>query len=75
MQCSTGSESCIVGKELHSEGREARVRLVIKGLMHKYQLVAEFDPSNFGVLVVELNGCPPNCHHLGISHCQSSGRR
>jgi DNA-nicking Smr family endonuclease len=66
----------IVGKGLHSEGGAAKVRPAIKGLMRKYKLVAEFDPSNSGVLVVELNGCPPvrHRHHLGISHRRSSGR-
>ncbi|KAK0219021.1 DUF1771-domain-containing protein [Armillaria fumosa] len=67
----------IVGKGLHSEGGEARVRPAIKGLMRKYQLVANFDPSNSGVLIVELDGYPRNRHHhhLDISHRRSSGRR
>ncbi|PBK88691.1 DUF1771-domain-containing protein [Armillaria gallica] len=67
----------IVGKGLHSEGGAAKVRPAIKGLMRKYQLAAEFDPSNSGVLVVELNGCPPirHDHDLDISHRRSSGRR
>ncbi|KAK0435992.1 hypothetical protein EV421DRAFT_1716245 [Armillaria borealis] len=66
----------IVGKGLHSEGGAAKVRPAIKGLMRKYKLVAEFDPSNSGVLVVELNGCPPIRHHhdLNISDRRSSGR-
>ncbi|PBK88674.1 hypothetical protein ARMGADRAFT_1015796 [Armillaria gallica] len=46
----------IVGKGSHSEGGIAKVRLAIEELMRKYQLVAELDPSNSGVLVVELNG-------------------
>ncbi|KAK0485378.1 cytoplasmic protein [Armillaria luteobubalina] len=45
----------IVGKGSHSEGGVAKVRLAIEELMHKYQLVAELDPSNSGVLVVNLN--------------------
>ncbi|KAK0476457.1 hypothetical protein IW261DRAFT_1317937, partial [Armillaria novae-zelandiae] len=45
----------IVGKGLHSEGQEARVRPAIKGLMCKYHLVAKFDPSNSGILVIKLN--------------------
>jgi len=66
----------IVGKGSHSEGGEAKVRPAIKGLMRKYKLAAEFDPSNSGVLVVELNGRPPvrHRHHLDISHRRSSGR-
>ncbi|SJL14352.1 uncharacterized protein ARMOST_17808 [Armillaria ostoyae] len=47
----------IVGKGSHSEGGVAKVRLAIEELMRKYLLVAELDPSNSGVLVVELNGC------------------
>ncbi|PBK60957.1 DUF1771-domain-containing protein [Armillaria solidipes] len=65
----------IVGKGLHSEGGIAKVRPAIQELMRKYQLVAEFDPSNSGVLVVELNGLTPIRHrrHLNISH--RHGRR
>ncbi|KAK0502563.1 hypothetical protein EDD18DRAFT_696484 [Armillaria luteobubalina] len=57
----------IVGKGLHSEGGEARIRPTIKDLMRRYQLVAEFDPSNSGVLVVKVNGSSPIRHqqHLG----------
>ncbi|KAK0435965.1 hypothetical protein EV421DRAFT_1833411 [Armillaria borealis] len=50
----------IVG--LHSEGGAAKVGPAIKNLMPKYQLVAEFDPSNSGVLVVKLNGLTPIRH-------------
>ncbi|PBK87736.1 DUF1771-domain-containing protein [Armillaria gallica] len=46
----------IVGRGSHSEGGVAKIRLAIEELMRKYQLVAELDPSNSGVLVVELNG-------------------
>ncbi|KAK0219038.1 hypothetical protein IW262DRAFT_1256787, partial [Armillaria fumosa] len=45
----------IVGIGLHSEDGEAKLRPAIKGLMRKYQLSAEFDPSNCGVIVVGLN--------------------
>ncbi|KAK0477565.1 Smr domain-containing protein [Armillaria novae-zelandiae] len=67
----------IVGKGLHSEGGEARVRPAIKNLMRKYKLVAEFDPSNSGVLIVKLDGSHPNRlhHHFDISHRRSGGRR
>ncbi|KAK0184062.1 hypothetical protein F5146DRAFT_330477 [Armillaria mellea] len=67
----------IVGKGSHSEGGEAILRPAIKGLMHKYQLVAEFDPSNSGVLVVGLNECSPIRHrqHLDNSHRRSHRRR
>ncbi|PBK98310.1 hypothetical protein ARMGADRAFT_1008743 [Armillaria gallica] len=44
--------------------------------MRKYQLVAELDPSNSGVLVVQLNGLTPirHRHHLNIFHRRSGGR-
>ncbi|KAK0184058.1 hypothetical protein F5146DRAFT_1006865 [Armillaria mellea] len=66
----------IVGKGSHSEGGEAILRPAIKGLMHKYQLVAEFDPSNSGVLIVKLNECPPIRHrqHPDNSHRRSHRR-
>ncbi|KAK0477563.1 hypothetical protein IW261DRAFT_1338373, partial [Armillaria novae-zelandiae] len=60
----------IVGKGLHSEDGEAKVRPAIKGLMCKYQLAAEFDPSNSGVLIVKLDGSHPNRQHQ-----RSSGRK
>ncbi|PBK87749.1 Smr-domain-containing protein [Armillaria gallica] len=63
----------IVGKGSHSEGGEAKVRPAIEDLMRKYRLVAEFDSSNSGVLVVELNGLTP-IRHRNISHRHSSGR-
>ncbi|PBK81176.1 DUF1771-domain-containing protein [Armillaria gallica] len=44
----------IVGKGSPSEGGEAKLRPAIMGLMRQYNLVAEFDPSNSGVLVVKL---------------------
>ncbi|KAK0195300.1 cytoplasmic protein [Armillaria mellea] len=46
----------IVGKGLHSKGGAAKIRPAIEELMRKHQLVAELDPSNSGVLVVEFNG-------------------
>ncbi|KAK0435969.1 hypothetical protein EV421DRAFT_1833461 [Armillaria borealis] len=60
----------IVGKGLHSKDGEAKVRPAIEDRMRKYQLPAEFDPSNSGVLVVKLNGPTPIRHrqHLNISH-------
>ncbi|SJL14224.1 uncharacterized protein ARMOST_17680 [Armillaria ostoyae] len=66
----------IVGKGLHSEGGAAKVGPAIQNLMRKYQLVADFDLSNSGVLVVRLNGLTPIRHRqrLNISHRHSSGR-
>ncbi|SJK97397.1 uncharacterized protein ARMOST_00649 [Armillaria ostoyae] len=46
----------IVGKGLHSKGGAAKIRPAIEEVMRKHQLVAELDPSNSGVLVVEFNG-------------------
>ncbi|KAK0477556.1 hypothetical protein IW261DRAFT_265442 [Armillaria novae-zelandiae] len=60
----------IVGKGLHSEGGEARVRPAIKALMRKHQLVTEFDPSNSGVLIVKLDASHPNRQQQ-----RSSGRK
>ncbi|KAK0485382.1 hypothetical protein EDD18DRAFT_1196183 [Armillaria luteobubalina] len=63
----------IVGRGLHSEDGEAKLGPAIKGLMRKYQLSAELDPSNCGVLVVGLNGSPPRTRHR--QHLDSSSRR
>ncbi|PBK85166.1 DUF1771-domain-containing protein [Armillaria gallica] len=52
----------IVGKGLHSEGGTAKVGPAIKDLMREYQLAAELDLSNSGVLVVKLNGPTPIRH-------------
>ncbi|KAK0219045.1 hypothetical protein IW262DRAFT_1317905 [Armillaria fumosa] len=67
----------IVGKGLHSWDREGKLGPAIKDLMRIYQLSAELDPSNCGVLVVELNGSPPIHHrqHPGNSHRRSRRRR
>ncbi|KAK0186932.1 hypothetical protein F5146DRAFT_1062874 [Armillaria mellea] len=66
----------IVGKGLHSCG-EAKLKPSIKRLMDKYRLVSKFDPSNSGVLVVELNGCSSIRHrqHLNNSHRRSRRHR
>ncbi|KAK0480422.1 hypothetical protein EDD18DRAFT_1086021, partial [Armillaria luteobubalina] len=46
----------IVGKGLHAKNGEAKLGpAIIEELMRKYQLVAELDPSNSGVLIVKLN--------------------
>ncbi|KAK0215953.1 hypothetical protein EDD85DRAFT_440476 [Armillaria nabsnona] len=67
----------IVGKGIHSEGGEAKLGPAIKGRMRKYQLAAEFDPLNSGVLVVGLNGDTPIRHRqrLNISHRRSRRHR
>ncbi|KAG2015503.1 hypothetical protein CC2G_008771 [Coprinopsis cinerea AmutBmut pab1-1] len=44
----------IVGKGLHSSNG-AKIKPAIENLMKKYQLDAELDPNNGGVLVVRLN--------------------
>ncbi|KAK0477560.1 hypothetical protein IW261DRAFT_1485165 [Armillaria novae-zelandiae] len=45
----------IVGRGLHSKNGEAKLGPAIKERMGEHQLGAEFDPSNCGVLVVELD--------------------
>lgn len=45
----------IVGKGLHSTSG-AKIKPAIENLMKKYQLDAELDPHNAGVLVVRLDG-------------------
>ncbi|KAK0480418.1 hypothetical protein EDD18DRAFT_1085973, partial [Armillaria luteobubalina] len=67
----------IVGKGLHSWDREGKLGPAIKDLVRIYQLSAELDPSNRGVLVVELNGSTPIHHrqHPGNSHRRSRRRR
>ncbi|KAJ3571770.1 hypothetical protein NP233_g3545 [Leucocoprinus birnbaumii] len=45
----------IVGKGLHSKNGAAKLKPAIEELMHKYQLSAELDPNNSGVLIVQLD--------------------
>ncbi|KAK7037277.1 hypothetical protein VNI00_011268 [Paramarasmius palmivorus] len=45
----------IVGKGLHSTGGVAKIKPAIEELMIKHQLIAELDPENAGVLVVQVN--------------------
>ncbi|KXN90641.1 hypothetical protein AN958_03881 [Leucoagaricus sp. SymC.cos] len=45
----------IVGKGLHSKNGAAKLKPAIEELMQKYQLSAELDPHNAGVLVVQLD--------------------
>ncbi|EEB96977.1 hypothetical protein MPER_03795 [Moniliophthora perniciosa FA553] len=45
----------IVGKGLHSTGGVAKLKPAIEALMIKHQLIAEIDPDNAGVLVVQIN--------------------
>ncbi|KAJ7188356.1 cytoplasmic protein [Mycena filopes] len=46
----------IVGRGLHSQGGAAKIRPAIEELMQKHQLVAELDPHNAGVLIVQMGG-------------------
>lgn len=46
----------IVGKGLHSPHGLAKLEPAIKDLMQKHGLVAELDPQNSGVLIVDLDG-------------------
>ncbi|TFK44655.1 hypothetical protein BDQ12DRAFT_593493, partial [Crucibulum laeve] len=45
----------IVGKGLHSRGGMAKIKPAIEELMQKHQLIAELDPNNSGVLIVQMN--------------------
>ncbi|KAL0956027.1 hypothetical protein HGRIS_002200 [Hohenbuehelia grisea] len=45
----------IVGKGLHSQGGAAKIKPAIEELMQKHQLTAAMDPTNAGVLIVQLN--------------------
>ncbi|WVQ81194.1 hypothetical protein IAT38_003316 [Cryptococcus sp. DSM 104549] len=46
----------IVGKGLHSQGGHAKIKPAVEQLMKKYNLSANIDPHNTGVLVVDLQG-------------------
>lgn len=46
----------IVGKGLHSQGNAAKIKPAIEQLMVKHNLVADLDPDNAGVLVVQIGG-------------------
>ncbi|KAK6906350.1 hypothetical protein I203_100335 [Kwoniella mangroviensis CBS 8507] len=46
----------IVGKGIHSQGGKAKIKPAVEGLMVKYNLTAHVDPSNAGVLIVDLQG-------------------
>jgi len=55
----------VVGKGLHSQGGAAKIKPAIEELMQKHQLLAEVDPHNLGVLIVQINsiadgGLKPN---------------
>ncbi|KAG6820975.1 hypothetical protein H0H93_008604 [Arthromyces matolae] len=45
----------IVGKGLHSKGGAAKIKPAIEELMQKHRLRAELDPTNAGVLIVQIN--------------------
>ncbi|WRT69317.1 uncharacterized protein IL334_006301 [Kwoniella shivajii] len=46
----------IVGKGIHSQGGRAKIKPAVEDLMRKYNLTAHVDPSNTGVLIVDLQG-------------------
>ncbi|KAF9478631.1 Smr-domain-containing protein [Pholiota conissans] len=48
----------IVGKGLHSSGGVAKIKPAIEELIQKYQLTAQLDPTNAGVLIVYLQAAP-----------------
>ncbi|KAF9650614.1 Smr-domain-containing protein [Thelephora ganbajun] len=56
----------IVGKGLHSNGGVARLKPAIEALMRKHNLVAELDPNNAGVLIVQLGGRKSGRRAIGV---------
>ncbi|KAI0733101.1 hypothetical protein C8Q72DRAFT_41516 [Fomitopsis betulina] len=48
----------IVGKGLHSQSGVAKLKPAIEELIQKQGLVAQLDPSNAGVLIVNIDGRP-----------------
>jgi len=56
----------IVGKGLHSSGGVAKLKPAIEELMHKYNLIAELDPDNAGVLIVQLGGRKSGRRAIGV---------
>jgi len=52
----------IVGKGLHSKNGAAKLKPAIAELIRKYQLSAELDPRNEGVLIVQLD----SSHNRGV---------
>jgi len=46
----------IVGKGLHSQSHVAKIKPAIEQLMQQYQIEAEMDPHNAGVLIVYPGG-------------------
>ncbi|RDB16984.1 hypothetical protein Hypma_002677 [Hypsizygus marmoreus] len=45
----------IVGKGLHSNNGSGKIKPAVEELMQKHRLVAELDPQNGGVLIVQIN--------------------
>ncbi|KAF5386058.1 hypothetical protein D9615_002469 [Tricholomella constricta] len=45
----------IVGKGLHSRNGSAKIKPAVEELMQKHRLLAELDPRNAGVLIVQIN--------------------
>ncbi|KAG8808859.1 hypothetical protein FRC17_003740 [Serendipita sp. 399] len=60
----------IVGKGLHSQGHVAKLKPAIEELMVKYQLAAQLDPHNAGVLIVQLNSAERGERGMGVDEIQ-----
>lgn len=60
----------IVGKGLHSQGGVAKLKPAIEQLVVKYQLAAQLDPHNAGVLIVQLNGAQRGERGMGVDEIQ-----
>lgn len=46
----------ITGKGIHSQNHQAKIKPAVADLMRKYNLSAEVDRHNTGVMVVDLTG-------------------
>jgi len=64
----------IVGKGLHSSGGVARLKPAIKASVQKRGLVAELDPDNAGVLIVQLGRGRSGRRAIGTDEITRSSR-
>jgi len=56
----------VVGKGIHSPHHIPKIKPAIEELMQKYQLVAELEPHNAGVLLVHLDGREGSGRKVGV---------
>lgn len=62
------SLSSRTGKGIHSQGHVAKIKPAVEEMMKKYNLSAHVDPTNTGVLVVDLRG------REGMGRSRDAGR-